>query len=225
MNSKQENSFGARLLRAQEVLSYLPGFQNYFPPRPEESMSGYGELINQIVLVNAEEAQTRKLYNTSVSLRFKAFRKDEGSVLKLLPLIRGQVLSQFGKNSIEFNQIDRIIFHIRNTKVSVKEATEDTPEIKISQSEQSYGSLTQYFNDLINTLLLLEGFNPSNPMIQIGTLQSFAAQINQMNVEAAVRFQQLRDWRKRRRALYEQLRDRTQRSKSYSKANYGTKSS
>ncbi len=225
MASNRESSFGARLLRAQQLGSYISNFQNYAPPRMEESVSGYSELLNQIVLVNTEEAQLRQQYNTAVTNRINAFRKDEASVIKILPLIRGQILAQYGKNSIEFNQIDRIITNIRDTRITIKPATESTPELKISQSEQSYGSLTQYFNELVTNLAQLPGYSPSNPALQIAQLHDFAAQINQMNIEAALRFQLLRDSRNRRRTNYKELKERTLRIKSYSKANYGINAS
>lgn len=225
MASNRENSFGARLLRAQELATYISQFQNYAPPRPEEGVSSFADLANQTVVSNTEEAQTRQLYNTAVVARGNAFRKKEGSVIKLLPLIRAQVMAQYGKDSVEFNQIEAIIVNIRDTRIIVKAATETTAEKTMSQSEQSFGSLTQYFSNLVSNLAQLPGYNPSNPMLQIGYLQNFVAQLGQLNVEAAMRFQQLRESRSRRNANYEALHDRVQRIKNYVKANYGLNSS
>jgi len=225
MTTNRESSFGARLLRAQELATYIGQFQNYAPPRMEESVGSFTELVNQTAWSNTEETQFRQQYNTAVTNRGKAFRKEKGSVLKLLPLIRGQVLAQYGKDSVEFNQIEAIIVNIRDTRIIIKPATENTPEKTMSQSEQSFGSLTQYFSNLVSNLVQLPGYNPSNPMLQIEYLQNFVAQINQMNIEAAMRFQQLRESRKRRNDNYEMLHDRAQRIKNYVKANYGVDSS
>lgn len=225
MSTNRESSFGARLLRAQELSSYISQFQNYAPPRMEESVGGFAELVNQTTWSNTEETQVRQQYNTAVVARGKAFRKEKGSVLKLLPLIRGQVLAQYGKDSVEFNQIEAIIVNIRDTRIIVKPATEDTPEKTMSQSEQSFGSLTQYFSNLVSNLAQLPGYNPSNEMIQVGTLQNFVSQINQLNIDAAMRFQQLRESRNRRNDNYDILHERVQRIKNYAKANYGINSS
>ncbi len=225
MTRSRESSFGARLLRAQELSTYVSQFQNYAPPRMEESVGGFTEWVNQTSMVNTEETQSRQAYNTVVVTRGNAFRKQEGSVTKLLPLIRGQVMAQYGKNSIEFNQIDGVIANIRDTRIIVKEATETTPEQTMSQSEQSYGSMTQYFSNLVSNLAQSPGYNPSNPMLQIGTLQNFVVQIMQMNTEVAARLQILYEVRNRRRAIYEELHERALRIKAYVKANYGTKSS
>lgn len=95
----------------------------------------------------------------------------------------------------------------------------------MSQSEQSFGSLTQYFSNLVSNLAQLPGYNPSNEMIQVGTLQNFVSQINQLNIDAAMRFQQLRESRNRRNDNYDILHERVQRIKNYAKANYGINSS
>lgn len=225
MSTNRDNSFGAKQLRAQELSTYISQFQNYAPPRMEESVGGFMELVNQASMVNTEESQFRQVYNTAVANRENAFRRKEGSVTKLLPLIRGQVMAQYGKNSVEFNQIDAIIANIRDTRVIVKAATETTKEQTMSQSEQSYGSMTQYFANLVGNVAQLPGFNPSNPVLQIGTLQNFVAQITQMNTEVAARLQLLYEVRNRRNAIYADLHDRVLRIKAYVKANYGTNSS
>lgn len=224
MSGNRESSFGARLLRAEDLATYISQFQNYAPPRMEESVGGFAEWVNQTSVVNTEETQLRQSYNTAVVNRENAFRKKEGSVTKLLPLIRGQIIAQYGKKSIEFNQIDGIIANIRDSRIIVKEATETTPIQTMSQSEQSYGSLTQYFSNLVSNLVQLPNFNPSNPMIQIGTLQNFVGQIMQMNTEVAGRLQYLHDCRNRRKVIYEELHERALRIKAYVKANYGLNS-
>ncbi len=224
MSVNRESSFGARLLRAQELSTYISQFQNYAPPRTEEGIGGFGELVSQVAWANTEEAQFRQLYNTAVVNREQAFRKKPDSVVKLLVPIRAQVLAQYGKKSTEFNQIERIIRNIRDTRIIIKPATETTPEQTMSQSEQSFGSLTQYFSNLVSNLAQLPGYNPSNPMIQVGTLQNFVGQISQMNIEVAMRVQQLYDSRNRRKTIYEDLHDRALRIKAYVKANYGINS-
>lgn len=105
-----------------------------------------------------------------------------------------------------------------------KPATEDTPEEKISQSKQSYNSVNQLFSDLVTILAQLPGFNPSNPTLQVPHLQNLCAQLNQLNIDAANRYQQLKGVRARRRELYKELNERIVRIKAYVKGNYGSKS-
>ena len=56
MSVNRESSFGARLLRAQELSTYISQFQNYAPPRTEEGIGGFGELVSQVAWANTEEA-------------------------------------------------------------------------------------------------------------------------------------------------------------------------
>jgi hypothetical protein len=142
----------------------------------------------------------------------------------MLTLIRSVVLAQYGRNSLELSQVDAGIRRMREAKVIFKPATENTPEEKISQSEQSYGSMTQQFSDLVAVLSQLPGYNPSNPALQVGPLQMLLAQLNQLNMEAARHYQQSKQVRARRRDSYKELNERMVRIKAYVKGNYGTKS-
>lgn len=224
MASKSETSFGARLLRGQTLHQYISNFNNYAPPRHEESSGGFWEFLQSISMTNMEEATLRQQYNTTVTNRAIAFRDGETSILKMLTLIRSVVLAQYGRNSLELSQVDAGIRRMREAKVIFKPATENTPEEKISQSEQSYGSMTQQFSDLVAVLSQLPGYNPSNPALQVGPLQMLLAQLNQLNMEAARHYQQSKQVRARRRDSYKELNERMVRIKAYVKGNYGTKS-
>lgn len=224
MPSSSENSFGARLLRAQTLHSYISNFAGYNPPRPEETPTNFNTLLDDITALNANESSLQQNYNTAVTNRYKAFREDNLSVFKLLPSIRGAVEAQFGKGSTEFNQIDSIVKRIRDSKLIRKAATETTPEVKISTSEKSYGSSTQYFNDLINTLTQIPNYNPSNVNIQIPSLQTFATQLDTLNAQVATTYQNLRTVRHKRLEYYNELSERGKRIKAYVKSNYGLQS-
>lgn len=175
-------------------------------------------------MTNSEETATRQQYNTTVTNRATIFRDGERSIFKMLTLIRSLVLAQYGRASLELNQIDAIIRRMREAKLITKPATENTTEEKISQSEQSYGSVTQQFSDLVTVLSQLPDFNPSNPDLQVPQLQALVGMLNQLNMEAANRYQQLKSVRTRRRDLYKELNDRMVRIKAYVKGNYGSKS-
>lgn len=224
MASKSEKTFGARLLRAQTLHQYISNFNNYAPPRYEESSAGFLEFLQTISTTNTEEAMLRQQYNTTVTNRAIAFRDGENSIFKMLTLLRSVVLAQYGRNSLELSQVDANIRHMREAKLIFKAATENTPEEKISQSEQSYGSVTQQFSDLVAVLSQLPGYNPSNSALQVAQLQALISQLNQLNMEAASRYQQLKNVRSRRRNLYKELNERMVRIKAYVKGNYGSKS-
>jgi len=94
----------------------------------------------------------------------------------------------------------------------------------ISQSEHSYGSMTQFFNDIISTLGQFTGYNPTNTAIKIAGLQATATQLTTLNNTVAQKIQALKIARASRQSSYTDLRDRVQRIKSYVKAQYGINS-
>ncbi|MDX1942941.1 MAG: hypothetical protein SFU99_20425 [Saprospiraceae bacterium] len=225
MASTIENSFGARLARAQKMLGCITNFQNFNPPRREETIEGFREFIDFIFSLNKEETGLEQAYNMIVKTRENLFYEDENCITKLLAMIRDSVEAQYGKDSIEFNQIDSLVRQMRNSTPAIKAATADTPEGKVSQSERSYGSLTQYFGDLVTILSHLMGYQSSNPILQIPHLEGLVAQANQLAVEVAMRRNLLTTCRDRRRDAYEELKSRGSRIKAYSRSHYGLNSS
>lgn len=225
MPSSVENSFGARLARAQKMLGIISNFQNYSPPRYEESINGFGEFLSTLPMLNQEETALEQQYNTMVKTRENLFYKDANCIIKLLTMIRGYGEAQYGKGSIAFNQIDTLVRQMRDNRPAIRAATADKPAGTVSQSERSYGSITQYFSDLVTILSQLPDYNPSNPLLQIGQLQNLVAQANQFVIDISSRYQQLTDRRDRRRDAYTELKDRGSRVKAYSKSNYGLNSS
>lgn len=224
MASTSETSFGARLRRAQDLATYLAGFANYSPPREEETPDGFQKLLNDITTTNTNVTTALQNYNTAVTNRYNAFRQDDLSLLKLLAPIRSIILAQYGKESIEFKQTDTIIAKIRAGKLLKTPATDTTPETKISQSESSYGSLTQFFNDLLNTLQTFRDYKPSKTELQLPQLQAFQTNLDTLNNNVATHYQKNKQNREARRTLYEELTDRAGRIKAYVKGNYGTQS-
>jgi hypothetical protein len=219
-----EMSFGARLLRAQNLHSYITNFVGFTPPRTQESATAFGDLLAIVSDANIAMSNAKQNYNTATTQRFDAFRNNANSVFKLLPIIRGAVEAQYGKSSLEFKQIDGAIKIIRNNKIVRIAATETTEASTISLSEQSYGSSTQYFTNLVNNLTQLTGYNPSNATIKIPALQALLTHINSLNMQVATSYQAMSSSRNARNIAYTDLKDRASRIKAYTKGNYGTTS-
>lgn len=224
MPSQSELSFGARLLRANNLLTYLNNFEGYAPPRENETTSNLEQLLEKIADANEKESFARQNYEMAVVTRHKAFKTDDKSVFKLLAPIRGVVQAQYGKGSKEFKVIDTAVKNIRASKVVKKTVKDSDVEVSVSTSEQSYGSITQYFTDLVNKLAQLEGYNPSNDTIKKNQLLDFVKDLNAMNKEVALTFHSLRSIKNLRRNLYNELAERVSRIKAYVKGNYGTQS-
>ncbi len=226
MASQSETSFGARLRKAQDIQTFISQFPGYNPPRPQESLAGFTTLINSIIATNADETNKQQLYKAAVDTRKAAFLRTTGSVDKLLTPIRGAVEAQYGKKSTEAIAIAAIIRNMRNTKLIQLPTNPNQPNTQttISQSERSYGSMTQYFNDIINTLTQFVGYNPSNNAIKIPALQTQATNLTTLNNNVATRIQNLTTARATRITLYTDLKYRASRIKAYVKAQYGNNS-
>lgn len=226
MTSVTENSFGARLRRAQDLLTYLSGFSKYEPPRSEESIANLTALVDSIVSVNSSEAVQRENYRTVVAQRKAAFSRHGDSVQKLLSPIKGAVEAQYGKISSESVNLNSIIKKLRATRLAKAPADPTNPanEKAVSQSERSYGSATQFFNDIVSTISQFTAYNPSNELLKLTSLQTMAARLTSINNEVAQKTQLMKTTKADRLAKYEVLRDRVQRVKAYIRAEFGIKS-
>jgi hypothetical protein len=226
MKNLNVSSFGARLRRAQDLKTNIQGFNNYNPPRPNESVAGFSSLIDDIMAANINESTVLQELKAAIEGRHNAFIGTTSSLKKLAVQIRGVVEAQYGKNSLEAQAIATIIKKMRSSKlVKPPVPAEGTVTAKtISRSELSYGSLTKTFNDIIGTLLQFTDYNPANDALKIQQLQAFSAQLTQLNDLVTQKHQALKLARSNRKALYDDLADRTRRVKSYVKSQYGNTS-
>jgi hypothetical protein len=218
-----EQSFGKKLRNAQDMITFVQGFTNYTPPRTQETLVAMQTLLTSVISANATEATNRQQYRAAVDARTTAFSKGMNSIPKLLVAIRAAVDAQYGKNSAESASIQSILRTIRAGKsVQAPAKTEGEEAAQaVSRSQRSYGSQTQLFNNLVNTLNQLPGYNPSNPAIKIAALQTFVTQLTTLNNAVAQKFAALQSARSNRSVLYTDLNDRTQRMKAYVKSQYG----
>ncbi|MCO4293687.1 hypothetical protein NF867_12510 [Solitalea sp. MAHUQ-68] len=224
--SASERSFGARLQRAQDLLTYVQAFPVYTPPRTEESIEAMTTLINQIHEINKSMAETSQQYKLMVKDRHSAFHSGPDSLVKVLSPIKNSVEAHFGRYSKESDSISVMIKKIRGVKInppSTLSKSEDAVK-KISLSQQSYGSLTQSLIDLTNSLSQLKGYKVSHTALSIENLQSRSQQLQTLNEQVAKRFVKLNSDRQLRDQLYQELTDRVQRIKAFVKAQYGTQS-
>ena len=226
MSSTSEQTFTARLRRAQDLAQYIAKFENYKPPRAEETVDSFGALVAEIATFNDRETTHEQAYKFAVSRRTEAFRGNDSSIIKILPKIAGAVQSQYGKKSRELKTVTAIISRMRDAKVYKTPADPDTNTAasEVSKSALSYGSVFGAFNELIANLCGFSGYNPSNGDLQIKALQAKTAEINTMNNDVARTFQELKAARTRRNELYTDLQDRVQRIKAYVKSEYGVNS-
>jgi hypothetical protein len=223
MSSTSENSFGARLSNARKMRDAITTFANYAPPRTSESLAELDLLIAATQTSNNAVATAIDSYNDKVKMRQAEFRTNDISVIKLLSPIKSAVVAMYGKDSRETTAVSNLVARIRESK-SIKIVDANGDERTISQSEQSYGSLTQMFKDLVATLTHFGNYAPSRTELKLASLQTFIIGLDSLNTAANISAIQLRNSRNTRNTHYDDLKERAQRVKAYISSEYGIQS-
>jgi hypothetical protein len=224
MASTSETTFGAKMRNAQDMLQIVATYADYTALRPQESIVEMNALIATIDTVNTTVNNSLQAYNIATKTRAAMFRTDAHSVIKLLSPIRKYNEALNGTDNLQTKQIITICNNIRNTKPVVVAATETAEEHKISQSEQSYGSLTKSFKDLIDTLTTISNYNPAAAYLKVAALQTMQTTLTNLNNTVTQNLTTLKVSRKSRNENYADLSERTKRIKANIAANYGNTS-
>lgn len=231
MASTSETTFGARVANAEKISAALKTFTGFVAPTPETSVVNYDALIAALKTKNADVATRKTNYSAAVETRQKLFFKDNDSVLKLLSPISSALRAKLGKTAKPVTDVMALVVKIRGEKKAKPkdpkpadaqaEATKDT----VSQSEKSYGSITQTFNDIVTSITTLAtDYAPVNANIKLPALNTKLAAITAANTGAANTFALLKTSYVARVNVYDDLSDRTQRIKEQVKSQYGTSS-
>lgn len=220
MASNTEATFGAKIANASAISTHLKSFIGYIAPTADTSIVNYDALIEATKVENSNVIRKKSEYSTAVDTRQKHFSNLPTSVGKLLSPIAATLRAKLGKDAKEVNDISVLITKIRGERAT-KPKEGDTKE-KISQSERSFGSMTQNFADIVSTLTALgTNYIPVNELIKLPNLQVKITEINQANNAVASAYGGLKVSADQRNSLYETLAERTQRIKESIKSQYG----
>ena len=224
--AKNDVSYRAKMSRANDLLTYISGFENYLPTRPEERIEGMTAFIAQLLEINAKVSSTKESHVALVDDRQDAFDNNEDSLQKLFVQIKAAVDSQYGKSSSEADTINRHLALIRGTKVKkpTQDPSTEAGEKAYDNVERSYGSMTQVLKDIIAALSNFTGYETSNERVKMSTLKETAVKLTDFNARIATKKHEIRSVTQERKTLYEELKARGQRIKSYVKGQYGTNS-
>lgn len=225
--SLKKFSFASRLRRAQDIHAILKSFDNYNPPRTEESLAGFQAFIDSLVDTNNTETNLMKEYRMLVDDRKKVFYKNTHSVNKLFPALKSVVRLQYGKSSTELALLDTITDRMKYSKgVKSNEPADNSEQKKsVSHSEKTFGSMTKNFNDFITTISGFDSYQPGQDTFKIDNLKAIAVDLNTKNDAVMEKLTQLRVVKRERLDLYKQLSDRINRIKFYVRSKYGANSS
>jgi hypothetical protein len=226
MASQSEKSFGARLRKFQDAVQYAQNWEGYNPPRPQESIAELTQLVEKVITENQNETTSFAGYSEAVLTRKYLFTTRPGSIDKILVNIRGAVVAQYGKRTPQEKAIAALITTMRKTGIIKPPADPANPDAAkgVSQSEQSFGSKTQYFSDIVTTIATMADYTTSNPDLALSALQARVQQLHNANNAVADHLQLLRNSRTLRTANYNDLADRMTRMKAYTKSQYGIRS-
>ncbi len=133
--------------------------------------------------------------------------------------IASAVRSSFAKAAKETADITSIVTKIRGEKI--KKSRKEPEAEFVSRSEKSYGSMTQNFSDIIDTLEKYgAAYNPANEKIKLPALKDKLAQLIQANKNVAFAFGLSKQSKDQRLELYTSLSELSQRIKDAVKSQY-----
>lgn len=224
MASKSEVTFGARLNNAQTLQTHLQSFKDYTSSNPALLPAALQTFIDDIRSQNESVAGETQAYSNAVNKRQQLFKKDSKSLEKIMSPIGSEIRSVFGKDSKEAAYITGIVNKIRGEKIS---RTKNEPDAEfVSQSERSFGSMTQNFSDMITTLTKYgNSYSPANKTIQVPALAAFRDALEQANNDVTTAFGKLKIATDKRAASYDTLTNTCQRVKDAVKSQYLVNSS
>lgn len=230
MASNSEVTFGARVANAETISTHLKSFTGFVAPTTNTSIPNYDALIASLKTENTGVATKKANYSAAVESRQKLFFKDNDSVLKVLSPVTSALRSKMGKTAKPVTDIAALVVKIRGAnKEKPKDPKADNAVEKekdtVSQSERSYGSITQNFNDIVATLATLgTDYAPVNTIHKLPALQAKLTAIATANANATTTYGALKTGYDSRANFYADLTERTQRIKEAVKSQYGINS-
>lgn len=230
MASNSEVTFGAKIANASKISANLKTFVGYQEPTKDTSIVNYDALITAITTENTGVATKKADYSAAVEVRQKVFFKDNDCVLKVLSPVTSAVRSKLGKTAKPVTDITALVVKIRGIKKAKgkdpkPEEAGKVPKDTVSQSERSYGSMTQNFSDIVSTLATLgTEYAPVNAAHKLPALTAKVASIKTANDSATTTFAALKTGFDNRAKQYADLNERTQRIKEAVKSQYGVAS-
>lgn len=220
MASTSEVTFGAKIANAEALSTNLKGFVGYVAPTTDTTIANYDALIASMKSENSSVATKKLAYSVAVDVRQKHFLKEPTSISKMLSPIVAAVRAKMGKSSKELADITAQLTKIRGEKPT-KPKEGDTPE-SVSQSERSYGSMTQNFSDMVATLTALgSNYSVVNPNLKLPALLTKVTEVTAANNAVTATYGSLKSTVDSRAKNYQELSERTQRIKESVKSQYG----
>lgn len=219
-------SFAHRTRRALDFLIIIKGFQNYTPPRSEESIKGFEAFLSKLEETSTEETKCSADYNFKVATRRMKFLQGDDSVMQTFLNVRNYVSSYFGQNSIQHEMLDDIVWKMRTNSYARSKSKSKKDDFRKTRSntDRSYGTMTGNFADMITYLKGFGEFVPPDHKYSIENMNNYLMELQNINDTVFEALQKKENAKLKRKFFFDELKDRTDRIKSYVKSNYGKNS-
>jgi len=223
MVSKVESGFLAKLDKARGLVSMCSEFYNFNPPGLEENPEAMNKIIGRLHDSYISEMGLIDQYQDAVDIRLKAYKFEENSIEELCVPISNTSQAFLGKDSSGFKTINNFIKKIRASKL-VKvtiDPNQSDSQNAISNAEKTFEAMLELFAGLVNTLAQFSIYKPSRNDLKVENLKAFIDKVSGLNKSVVSSYNDLSSTRTKRKILYEELKSRIQKIKSYVKSNYG----
>jgi hypothetical protein len=221
-------SFAERFRRAQDLHKLLSGYEAYTPPREEESLEGFQAFITKLSKSDENVINKVQNYRNISRLRRDTFFNGPGSIKNMIYSLGAVVASQYGYKSSEAAIVESYIDAIRYTKVTKSAASTGTENIETEKSytlgKQSYATITKSFHNIITLINGFENYKPGNEEYSLEKLNVTYTNLNLLNDTVIQKYSEMVNSRRERKSIYDELKDRVNRIKSYVRSKYGTNS-
>lgn len=228
MPSTSERTFGQRYTKARDLVEYLKLVPTYAPGNPDLAVAAFDTFVGTINNANNAVASQISALQTSRDARLVMFKGPEG-LIKRCAQIRDYIASieTKGKKSVEYKKVQKVIMRMRGIRLSKKKVSTEVGAAEpktLSTSEVSFGSMLNAGKEVLQTIIGLASYNPSNTNITTANFTTFVTQLDNKNSEIAEKLGTWDNAIETRSDLYAELKDRVSKIKSALAGQYGRQS-
>ena len=229
MSTTSERTYGSRLKNALTIANAIADLPDYSTDVAELQPLNFAAFLAIVVEDNKKRTQAETAYSTAVAARQKLVHKGELSILKMLTPLKAGVKARYGSKSNEFTKITAAVKTMQTnkpveyTKQDIEDPTQ-TITVKVSQSQLSYGSITESFTNLVQNLEDLPNYDSPRDELKLAYLQAQVAALNTLNSNVDTAFMQYKILQATRVTNYNIISDRANSIKAHLLSLYGKKS-
>jgi len=229
MSTTSERTYGSRLNNALTIANAIANLPDYNTDVTELQPLNFTAFLATVVDANRQRTQAETAYSTAAAARQELVYKSELSILKMLTPLKAAVKARYGGKSNEFTKITaaiktmRVTKPVEYTKQDIEDPTQ-TVTVRVSQSQRSYGSITEAFTNLVQNLEDLPNYDSPRDELKLAYLQAQVSALNTLNRNVDTAFVQYKILQAARITNYNIISERANSIKAHLLSLYGKKS-